>query len=226
MTPPWSGPIETAWKACFWVGSTLVLLAVTGGIWSTDLKVANPQFLLPILLAGLGLLFVPAVVAILEAWGTYSSKKTGAAPALTGFKITVKEPLPDKKYTPPVQLTGTINKKLPEGLKLWLINEGGSATEVYPQTEVVVQRDNWRNWSAEYTPALFADGDKRTMRIFVMGQDGLALIRAYEHINRFHKRVAAGGGKVEPGGWSGIPVLTKDMKPVSPHISFRLAKAS
>ena len=225
MTPPWSGPIQTAWKACFWVGATLVILAVTGGIWRTDLKVANPQFLLPTLMVGIGLLFVPAVVAILEAWGSFSSTTTNTAPVPTGVRITVEEPLPDKKYAPPVQLTGTINKKLPEGFKLWLINEGGSATEVFPQGEVVVQRDNWRNWNAEYSPRIFADGDKRTMRIFILGQDGLALIRAYEHINRFHLNFDP-GGKVEPRRWSGIPVLTKDMKPVSPSISLRLAKSA
>ena len=71
--------MQTAWKACFWIGSTLVLLAVTGGIWKTDLKVANPQFLLPTLIVGIGLLCVPAVVAILEAVGTYPGKRTHAS---------------------------------------------------------------------------------------------------------------------------------------------------
>jgi hypothetical protein len=74
MTPPWSGPVQTAWKACFWIGSTLVLLAVTGGIWKTDLKVENPQFLPTILFTGIALLIVPAVVAILEALKDYSFK--------------------------------------------------------------------------------------------------------------------------------------------------------
>src|ERR1700682_2066940 len=110
MTPPWSGPTQTAWKACFWFGSTLVLLAVTGGIWKTDLKVANTQFLLPTFCIGIALLLVPAFVAVSEALKSHSSKTIATAPVLSGFRVAFREPQPDQKYAPPIKLTGTINR--------------------------------------------------------------------------------------------------------------------
>ena len=105
MTPPWSGAIQTAWKACFWLGSTLVLLAVTGGIWKTDLKVANPEYLLPTFCVGIGLLVVPAFVAVWEALKSHSSRTIPNVPALTAFKVAFKEPKPDEKHTPPIKFS-------------------------------------------------------------------------------------------------------------------------
>jgi hypothetical protein len=216
MTPPWSGPIQTAWKACFWLGSTLVLLSVTGGIWKTDLKVANPEFLLPTFCTGIVLLLVPAFVAVLEALKSHSSKTIATAPVLSGFKVAFKEPQPDQKHAPPIKLKGTINKKLPEGFKLWLVNEG-SGSERWPQDEARVLLDSWRNWSVEYRPANFSDNDGRTLRIYLVGQDGQALIEAYKRINRFHTK---------PGDhWPPMTERTKDMGPVSPTFSFKLALA-
>jgi hypothetical protein len=216
MTPPWSGPVQTAWKACFWIGSTLVLLAITGGIWKTDLKVANPEFLLPAFIVGVCLLSVPAAVSILEAWRS-STHKEAAAPMPGNLKVTVKEPKPNTKHPPPVLLAGTINKKLPEGLKLWLVNVG-TGTGRWPQGEVTLESDNWRNWSVVYRPGNFEDNEPRNLRIYVVGQDGLALIQAYDRINNFH------GKHAPPGGLPGLTLLTEDMKPVSPIIPIRLEK--
>jgi len=219
MTPPWSGAIQTAWKACFWLGSTLVLLAVTGGIWKTDLKVANPEYLLPTFCVGIGLLVVPAFVAVWEALKSHSSRTIPNVPALTAFKVAFKEPKPDEKHTPPIKFSGTINKKLPEGFKLWLINEGSVSSERWPQDEARIQSDNWKNWSVEYRPANFSDNDGRTLRIYLVGQDGQALIEAFRRINRFHT-------KDKPGSnWAPMSEQTKDMWPVSPTISFKLALA-
>ena len=101
-------------------------------------------------------------------------------------------------------------------MKLWLVNEG-SGTERWPQQEVTVQSGNWRNWTVTYTPANFEDNEIRNLRIYAVGRNAEALIRTYEHINKFHR-------KTEPGGWGGIPALTEDMKPVSPTLPIRLAK--
>src|SRR5262249_35862180 len=117
-----------------------------------------------------------------------------------------------------------------DGLKLWLVNEGNGFLR-WPQKEGKVQLHKWKNWSVEYDSKNFSDNDQRTLSIYVVGKSGLALLKAYNHLNKFYKKYLAQRlfrrriSRAAPGGRSGITTLTEDMKPVSPTISFRLSKA-
>src|SRR5712691_4433123 len=124
--------MEKAWRACLFVGFLLIILAATNGLWKSELRVENTQFVLPTYILGAILVVASLILGALEAWGDYSPKTVVSTPALDGFKVTVKTPEPGKKLAPPVTLTGTINKKLPDGLKLWLVNEG-TGNERWPQ---------------------------------------------------------------------------------------------
>jgi hypothetical protein len=222
---------ENPWFTFLIFGVVLALAAFVEELPYTGIKIRGSGYQ-PLLLVFGALLLVAAVgLAVYRTMRPPVSPaiQTGAALAISGFKATIKKPKPDKKYAPPIKLTGTINKKLPDGLKLWLVNEGHGVMR-WPQKEVNVQSD--KDWSVEYDPKNFSDNDKRTLRIYVVGQTGLALLQAYYHINKFHKKDVAQrllrrrNSRAARGGRSGITPLTEDiMKPVSPTISFRLSKA-
>jgi hypothetical protein len=207
--------MQTAWKACLAVGLLLVVLAVTNGIWKTELRVENPEFLVATFIVGIFLLVVPAVVAALEAWSKFFPRNVANIATLEDFKITVKTPEPEARLQPPIKITGSINKKLPTGYELWLINEG-STGEYFPQHSITIDSDNWRSWNTMYAPDNFADNDVRNFRFFIVGRNGVALIRTYKSINQFYT-------KGQPARWGALVALTDDMKLLPPKIPVRLS---
>jgi hypothetical protein len=102
-------------------------------------------------------------------------------PAANSFDVVVRLPPPNTAVTSPVVVSGTLSRSLPPEYELWLFTQGHWSGDDawWPQTRI----NEGPNWSASYVARDPKPGDRRTLRIFVVGPDGRALIATWRRIN-------------------------------------------
>jgi hypothetical protein len=123
------------------------------------------------------------------------------------YDLRIKKPGSNNTLISPIEITGTIAKRLPDGLELWLVNHGRreGQDEYWLQDKVFIPAD--RSWTYRYTAYGFKEGDTRELQFYIVGKDGQRLIRCFRRINERH--VAKSENKEKPG-FEAIPELTSD----------------
>lgn len=217
-----------------WIGFALVGLVLTaiGAVQKIPYVGDVPDHRVQYLLLALGIGFL--VFAAAAYWGLRRyepepTKPNAARPRVstnlarnrTLYGLTVTEPKSRKRSAPTLTVPVTIKVRLkrdpPPGIQIWLFNEGNVRGEMtyWPQ-EYLNFKDG--DWTVTYTPGSFAEGATRTLRFYLVGEEGQALISTYKRINSFH--IARAGS----GPWEGITKLTSDIGKASDLLHIKLTK--
>jgi hypothetical protein len=185
MNIPVNKLTESAWRACFWAGLILIVLAACGRLLViADAKVVNPEFLIPIFVLGTILLLVTAFVALTEARGTTPTGAPSPAIAKKDYVATVDSPT-NKTVPIPVLIAGTLKRTLPDGFQLWLVNHGteNGHAAFWPQTEAKVVG---KRWSVTYEPREFEHLSTRRLQMYLVGKEAQKLLSYFKQANSFH----------------------------------------
>jgi hypothetical protein len=137
-------------------------------------------------------------------------------PIAKDYAVTLESPKSDE-VTVPVLISGTLKKKLPSYLHLWLISHGAEHGIVafWPQTEAILTD---RKWTVTYGPREFKNLESRRLQMFVVSDEGQKLFNYYRQANQYHTKGAA-------VHWSGILQRPADMVAVSSEINIKLRTA-
>jgi len=143
----------------------------------------------------------------------FGGSKSGATPRLStnakDYGVSLGK-IDKTFFKSPCNFHGTITRPLPNRAELWLftLGEWSGDRAVWPQDPVVISGSEW---ISRYTPRNFKKGEHRSLRLFVVGEDGQALISAYRKINQHFA--------TPPNQrWVGITKLTADIIPVGDPI--------
>ena len=204
----WRSIAERFWLACLVTAIFFLIVGATGTVPFVSQAVANVYFQVLLLIIGL-LMLGFSLYAGVTATEVDPGRKQTTEPRSNNinpktYGIVIVAPKEGIKITPPVKIQGTIKAKLAD-LELWLVNvgEADGADAYWPQRQVHPEKNN--KWSVTYTPPPgFGDGDRRRLRLYLVGKDGQALIKAFR---KTHEVLA------QPQGlkWVGLTKLTSDM---------------
>jgi hypothetical protein len=189
---------------------TVVLLVVFGSLLLAIASVGGvPQFEINIdtfwryLLGGCGVAMV--AVGLLSVIVNFFFPPH--APPASSIKagVTFEEPAHDAHILVPFPVSGKY-EKIPRGYQLWLFNIGGQGRglEYYPQSEI---RPRDGRWATEFRATSFQRGHKRKFAIFLVGENGQALVH---HYNASGKALNQVEPKMERH-WTPLTYLTSDI---------------
>jgi hypothetical protein len=207
---------DTPWRACLFAGLLLLILAATGTVFNTSLRLEHPELLYPIFGIGALLTFVPAAVVFLDARRPELGATIKDTSIAKDYAATIESPK-DQEVIIPVIIAGTLKKKLPNHLHLWLINHGteNGIVAFWPHTEAVPTE---KKWTVTYNPREFDHLATRRLQMFVVSDEGQKLFNYFKQANQYHTKGAA-------LHWPGILQRPSDMIAVSSEILIKLRKA-
>ena len=182
----------------FPVGAILLATAATGG-WP-QYGVPNLEELWRYVLAGSGIVLMSVAIGFGVAAAVSSKRKT-IDPRKAG--VVIEQPAHSAEVRVPCPVSG-VCRKLPRGYKLWAFNIGGKGREFYPQDEVHVHNGRW---NTELGSTKFQIGDKWQIALFLVGEDGEALIHHYGAAGRDLNQVPP----LVSRHWTPLTVLTSDI---------------
>ena len=155
----------------------------------------------------------------ISAFGYYHTLK--AEPSTQKVKpktygIQIFSPESGDEMQPPIKMTGTIHKALPDNYELWVFSEGNDhgVPAFWPHQRVLVKS---KKWTARYRPPAGYKRSSRYLRLYLVGPDGQTLLTNYRLINT---RLARAANQ----HWCGITKLTSDILPVTDLIQVTLAQ--
>jgi hypothetical protein len=156
----------------FVVGAVLLATAATGGWSQLAISVSDPLW--RDIIAGCGIVLMIAAITF-----SFLERKQPNLPSREKAGISISDPRDGTRVRVPCPVTGQCNR-LPAGFKLWLFVIGGQGKGLHywPHDEISVSRD--RSWRTELRATNFKDGDPRRFAIFLVGEDGQALIHQFK----------------------------------------------
>jgi len=166
-------------------GGVLLATGATGGWPQFGVAVVEPLWRDVIGVVGLVLLSVAAILTFITMKGGRQS-----IPDKRRFGVSIKKPLHGAGVKLPCEVTGKC-KKLPKGLKLYLIvfRKDGESTLCWPQDQIDVP-DGGGDWETTLHARDAKVGETRTFAMFVVGEDGQALIEHYRVAGREKSAIA------------------------------------
>jgi hypothetical protein len=178
----WTAVADKLWLAFLVSGLGLLLIGSVGKVPWFNLDVVNIYFQIILVAAGVMLLLGGIY------FGKYQPPKPEPArPTRQGktaidaalYEITIKSPKWGQELSPPVSISGTMKKKLPDGYELWLINTGtqNGQPAYWPQDFAVINNNG--GWTLKYRPREFHLGEERRMNLYIVGKDGQRLFAYY-----------------------------------------------
>jgi hypothetical protein len=186
-------------------GVVFLALGATGGLPQFAITVSEPFWRNVLGLCGIVFLTAALVFA-------FVGSKTPARKSLdkAGVEVSIDRPQDGETVKVPYLVSGRC-KKLPKGAKLWLFIIGGQgkATKYWAHREIEVKGDVW---DAELHAAERDDGKKKRFAVFMVGEDGEALIHHYTLAGEAVRAVPPASNDRD---WPGIQVRTSDMIPVT-----------
>jgi hypothetical protein len=193
------------------VGCASVVMGVTLVVPLTDLKVPQDEYqhLLRLVLLVFGLLLITGafVIAMKDVfWPPQPAGTKPVQPAINPrpYGIVVKTPVNGSTVEAPVVIKGRVRKTLPKHLELWLMHVAGTrgAERYWPDKTITVEDDNW-------TFPLDTQGARsKKIGIYIVGENGQALIQCFKHVNKYHVDRSPQHQKLE---WGPMPRLTPDI---------------
>jgi hypothetical protein len=202
----WRSVADKFWLACFVAGIFLSIIGATGTVPYVTQPVANVYFQILLFGVGLALIALGAYARMSAPEIDSDKKKVGESRTINAktYGVVITTPKEGAKVVSPVQIQGTIKTRLGD-LELWLVNVGDVSGEpaYWPQRKVYPGTNN--KWSVTYTPVPgFRNGDRRRLRLYLVGKDGQALITAFR---KTHEEFAM----PQKLPWIGLTRLTADM---------------
>ncbi len=165
------------------------------GISTIDTYGRNILIVLGALVLAGGLLIGIANAFLPQSSRRISPKKAG---------VDIEEPAHNADTYVPFRVSGKC-KSIPKGYQLWLFIIGGQGgLECSPQSEITPHDGRW---TTDFRATFFERGHKRRFAIFLVGEDGQALI---QHYKTFGKAL----NQVEPRTdrpWPPLTRLTSDI---------------
>jgi hypothetical protein len=213
MNLPISKLTDTPWRACLFAGLLLLILATTGTVFNTSLRLEHAELIYPIFLIGTLLTLIPVLVVLRETRRPELAETIDNRATAKDYAVTVESPK-NKEVQVPLLLSGTLKKKLPSNLRLWLINHGteNGVAAFWPQSEASLIG---RKWTVTYEPREFKNLDPRRLQMFIVGSEGQKLFNYFKRVNQYHTRGAA-------ARWPGLLERPSDMVEVSSEIKIKL----
>ena len=186
----------------FGIGALLLATGATGGWPQVKVVVSEPLWRYFIAACGFILMFAAVVFAFVERTSLKSKsidkKKAG---------VSIDYPSEGDRVTVPSAVTGKC-KNPPKGTQLWLfmVPGEGKGLRYYPQDQIRIRDDH--SWRAELRATTYKDGDRRRFAIFLVGENGQALIH---HFKTAGDAINAIEPKSSVRPWPGISLLTSDI---------------
>jgi hypothetical protein len=213
---------ENPWFALLVFGVFLAIAAFLEEIPKTGIKIKGSEYqplLLAcgavLLLAAVGLAVYRTVRPPVSIADQTAVEKRRPKINVIGVGDAIKKPRPRKgeKIPSPVMITGTVSKPPPEGWVIYLVGVGSrdQRSTYFPYQEVSLLPD--RTWSIEYK----SGSGPRKLQLYLVGEDGQALMKAFWDVNREHLNKS-------PGSHAPLRALTSDMLPACDPLHVHIAE--
>jgi hypothetical protein len=214
----WDSITEKPWFAFLFIGVLLPMVAFVDEIPKTGIKIHGSPYQ-PFLFAAGGVLILAAIFLAIRQEPSLplqtpsSPSSVRGAPAINPklYGVAITKPKSDTVNQSPVILVGTIARPLPNNLELWLIGVAGTVRQpkYWPYARVVP--DGKKKWTLEYKSGT----GLRKLQLYLVGNDGQALMASFVDINRAF--ISLHGGDHYP-----LSILTSDMIPACELLTIKI----
>jgi hypothetical protein len=191
---------QLAFVLLFGGGVVLLATAATGGWPQIGVGPIDLPWRYVLAVCGITALAV-AIATVVVAM--IAPSRQSINPRIAG--VSIEQPAHQAEVRVPVAITGPC-QKVPPGYKLWLFNIGGQGRTLkyYPQDEILVHN---ARWTTELRATSFSPGDKRRFAVFLVGENGQALVHHFRAAGEAINNVAPPGSR----SWPPLTVLTSDV---------------